>query len=294
MTRLAIISLLVFLLQVPGNAQDTLWYGPNGRPVNNMEEAVLMKVVRQKSDQRLVVRTSQRSGDSWTRIIKQKIRFRKPGSMVLYNYLPGKLFPEKTYREMKETSPGTFAFEESSMKHLLRKGNTSSLLPLHLEGELTEYYPGGKVKSISTFKDNQLVTNRNWLPDGSRYIDSVYYSADTEPEYKPGPDFFRNYMLQRIASSKVDLSQISDEVVIGWVVMETGTLEGPIALKGKSPGFNQMLIAIIDELPGAWEPARLNGKPVRYFMSIPLNFIYQTTNFQELELTSGTLHYNRY
>jgi len=294
LTRLAIISLLVFLLRVPGNAQDTLCYGPNGRPVNNREEAVLIKVVRQKSDHRFVIRTSQRGDDSWTRIMKQNISIRKPGSMVLYSYLPGKFFPEKIYREMKETSPGTFTFEESSVKQLLRKGTTSSMLPLHLEGEVTEYYPGGNIKSISTFKDNQLVANRNWLPDGSRYIDSVYYSVDTEPEYKPGPDFFRNYLLQRIASSKVDLSQISDEVVIGWVIMETGVLEGPIALKGKSPGFNQMLIAIVDELPGEWEPARLSGKPVRYFMSIPLNFIYQSTNFQELELSSGMLHYNKY
>lgn len=195
---------------------------------------------------------------------------------------------------MVEVGPGLYEFEESTLKSKVRSGTSSKYLPLHLEGTVTEYHPNGNVKSVSEFNDNQLVSNQNWLSDGTPYLDSIFYSADLEPEFKLGNDFFRSYLIQQIGKSKLDLSQIEDVVVIGWVVMETGNIEGTLALQGKSRQLNQYLVKTIAELPGEWQPAELNGIPVRYFMSIPLNFLHNEANFQEVELSSGMLHYNRY
>jgi hypothetical protein len=100
--------------------------------------------------------------------------------------------------------------------------------------------------------------------------------------------------MQQINRSEWDLSQIQDKVVIGWVVMETGNLEGAIALEGKSRQLNQFLANVISNMPGAWQPARLNGVPVRYFMQIPLNFEVRDVNFQELDYSTGRLHYSKY
>jgi glutamate/tyrosine decarboxylase-like PLP-dependent enzyme len=110
-----------------------------------------------------------------------------------------------------------------------------------------------------------------------------------------GDRFFHNYLLQSLENSTIDLSQIDDRVVIGWVVMETGELSGVIALEGKSMQLNQFLVQTIADLPGDWQPAELDGKPVRYFMSIPLNFMHKETNFQDIELTpEGYMNYTRY
>ena len=76
--------------------------------------------------------------------------------------------------------------------------------------------------------------------------------------------------------------------------MESDKIDGAIALKGKSRQLNQILVNTIIELPGYWTPAVLDGKKVRYFMSIPLNFIHQEVNFQDIEFSSGVMHYNRY
>ena len=36
-------------------------------------------------------------------------------------------------------------------------------------------------------------------------------------------------------------------------------------------------------LPGEWQPAELNGVPVRYFMTIPLNFMHREASFQDID-----------
>ena len=58
--------------------------------------------------------------------------------------------------------------------------------------------------------------------------------------------------------------------------------------------MNQFLVNTIAELPGYWTPAVLESIKVRYFITIPLNFMQKEARFQELELSSGTLHYNKY
>ena len=117
---------------------------------------------------------------------------------------------------------------------------------------------------------------------------------DIEPEYQMGDEFFKSFLINKIAASKLDLTEIEDQVVIGWVVLKSGEIDGAIALKGKSRQLNQLLVDIIMELPGYWTPAMLDGNKVRYFMTIPLNFMQREANFQEIEFSSGMMHYNRY
>ena len=205
------------------------------------------------------------------------------------------IFIERIFcREMEKSAPGEYHFSESTMGNLLRTGTSSRYLPLHLEGIVTRYYSNGEVRSKSLYRDNQLLSNENWLSDGSKYIDSIFYSADKEPEYQMGDNFFKSFIIQKLADSKLDLTQIEDEVVIGWVVLETGKIDGAIALQGKSGQLNELLVNTISELPGYWIPAELNGKKVRYFMSIPLNFIQRGVSFQDIELSSVMLNYSRY
>lgn len=160
---------------------------------------------------------------------------------------------------------------------------------------MVEYYPNRELKSKSEYRDNQLISNENWLSNGTRYIDSVFYSVDEEPEYQMGDAFFKNYLIKSLKKSKIDMSQIEDLLTLGWVIMESGELAGPITLTGKSRQLNEYLVKTISEMPGYWTPARLDGVDVRYFMSIPLNFMQREANFQELEFSpGGVMYYNKY
>jgi hypothetical protein len=294
--RLFILTVLILTLgalQVPG--QSTLfYYGVNARPLENLAEARTYDELVQRSKNLFVIRTYQLDRGDWKQVKKEKIRRTGDHSQTI-KYYANTWFAKKIYREYEAIGPEEYLFTESNTSGLIRTGTTSRYLPLHLEGLLTQYHPNGALKSKSIYRDNQLVSNENWLSDGSKYIDSIFYSVDEEPEYQMGDEFFKSYLIRSLEQSKMDLTQIQDEVVIGWVVMKDGTLDGIHTTKGKSRQLNEFLVHTISELPGTWTTARLNGQEVRYYMSIPLNFMQREANFQEIELTpGGVMHYNKY
>lgn len=295
--------LLILLCSLPAltvmQGQQFYYYGPNSKPVQIADNAQQSKELRQKSETQYTIKTrlrveSEKSKDGWQVTEQEKIKIENNGTQFIRRKGEG-IFPKKIYRKMTEREPGYYEFSEVDLSGgILRTGFSSSFLPLHLEGVITEYHSNREIKSISEFKDNQLVSNQNWLRTGEPYIDSVFYSTDREPEYKMGPEFFHSYILQSLANSKLDLSEVNDVVEVGWVVMENGEMEGVITLSGKSMQLNQLLVNTIAGMPGDWQPAMLNGKAVRYFVSVPLNFSHLSASFQELELSGGVMHYNKY
>ncbi len=293
MNILAYVLGTLFLFFNQDRDHEQYYYGVNGKPVETEEQAVILKDVDFKSDNRLVIVARVRNGEEWIVHSKEKIKALSDREWVI-RHQAEKLFSNRFYREYTEAAPGRYMFREYTAQSTIRKGETSRKFPLHMEGTLTEYYPNGVVRSVSEYRNNQLVSNQNWLEDGSPYIDSLFYSADTEPEFENGPDFFREYLIQRLVKSGWDLTQIQDRVIIGWVVMENGVMEGVRALQGKSDMLNQYLVESIATMPGNWKPATLNGAPVRYFMSIPLNFISQDVSFQDMGIAAGQLYYSRY
>lgn len=277
------------------SAQDVYYYGSNGKPLSSAEGAVVKKELKTKSDSRMELVTSKLGYKGWKKVLREKIRQDPDGLEMVIKLKGDQWIPSTIYRTFKPSAPGLYHFEDRNTKNLLmREGTSSSKVPLHLHGTEHIYGKGKQLLSISEYSDNQLLSNQNWLMDGSRYVDSIFYSVDQEPAYIPGDAFFNAYVLNGLNTSGFDLSNVDDVVVVGWVVMEDGTIDGVLASKGKSLQLNTLICEIIASLPGAWEPARLDGREVRYYMSIPLNFINNSASFQELEFSSGMMHYNKY
>ncbi|MFC2091023.1 hypothetical protein ACFLT1_09645 [Bacteroidota bacterium] len=294
MIRRFLITVLILLCYSYLSAQEVYYYGVNSRPVDSEQEAEFFKTLHSKSEKKFIVNSQLKTNNGWRNVQRQKIRINRDGVLKLVTK-EDKLFSKVFFREINSVKPGLYSFEERSKRgKKIRTGTSSTFLPIHLEGEITEFHPNGRVKSISNFKNNQLVSNRNWLPDGSKYIDSVFYSTDKKPVFMPGAANFNNSILKYMADSKINLDEYDDDVVIGWVVMETGVIDGVIALQGRSEELNQLLSDAIAQVPGEWQPAILNGEPVRYFMTIPLTITHNDTKFQDLEYKWGYLHYNQY
>lgn len=295
MRSILLIILLLLLIPAVSSAQEGLYYyGTNSKPVSQLADAVSYKEVKKRSDRKYVLEKYQLEEGKWKRVGKEKIKLGTDGNQTIH-YYNNTIFPRKFYRSMEKVAPGEYLFKESTLNGEIRNGTSTAFLPLHLEGKVVEYHPNRELKSKSVFRDNQLVSNENWLSNGTKYIDSLFYSVDEEPEYQMGDDFFKTYLITNLEKSGIDMSQIEDLVVLGWVVMENGELNAPITLAGKSRQLNEFLVNTISELPGYWTPALLDGAPVRYFMSIPLNFIQREASFQEIELSpGGVMHYNKY
>lgn len=293
MLRLLFLFFICIIPALHCTGQELYFYGPNMRPVQDEEKALFVKEILKKSENKYVIETRVLSDTIWKHLKRQKIRVDREGILRIRTK-DNRFFPRRIFRTLSSAGQGIYTFVETYKKEEIRSGSSSTYLPLTLEGIVTEYYNNGIQKSVSVYHNNQLQTNQNWLPDGKPYIDSIFYSTDKEPEYLPGVAYFQSSLIQKMAEAKVNLDEYDDDIVIGWVVMENGQIDGVIPLKGKSRELNQILVESIAAIPGEWEPAVLNGKPVRYFMSIPLTIFHHEAKFQEVEYSWGVLHYNRY
>ena len=288
-----ILIILVFSLNSMGQ-EGTYYYGANSKPVSQLSDAVSYKEVKKKSEKKYVIEKYQIKEGIWKKVGKEKVKIESDENQTIH-YNDNTIFSKKFYRSMEKVGPGSYLFNESTLNGEIRNGSSSAFLPLHLEGNVVEYHPNRKIKSRSLYHDNQLISNENWLSDGTKYIDSIFYSVDMEPEYKMGDNFFKTYLIKNLQKSKIDLTQIEDLVTLGWVVMANGELASPITLTGKSRQLNEFLVKTISEMPGDWTPALLDGIAVRYFMSIPLNFMQREARFQEIDFSpGGVMHYNKY
>lgn len=268
-------------------AQDTTYYyAADFGVTSNRETAKYTREMDHKFGRRVVVKTYVKDGEEWVRIRKERIRTVNDTLMQIRRKTD-KFWAEVITRTYYPGKHGMYYFTDRKRDNIMLEGYATSVLPLHLEDTVRSYYAKNRPKSIAVYRDNHLVSNENWLRNGNKYYDDLHYFVDKEPEHSLGQVHFRTYMLQGIQKSGIDLNQISDRVLIGWVVMEDGSLEGFHTIKGVYTQLNNLLIQLIREMPGEWHPAMLNGAPVRYYMNMPFNFIDRSENFENLELSTG-------
>ncbi|MDF1571133.1 MAG: hypothetical protein P1P82_05905 [Bacteroidales bacterium] len=279
----------VCIVLLPGVlfAQDTTYlYASDFGITEHMDDAKYMRKIDSRSVRRSVVKTYEPEGDEWVRIRKEKT-VRVNDTLMQIRRKADKLWPEVISRSFHLQEDGLYRFTDRKRGSLVLEGTATSLVPLHLEDTVRSYYTKNMPKSVAIYKNNKLIRNRNWLRNGNEYYDNLHYFVDQAPEHSLGQVHFRAYMLNGIAESGIDLSQISDRVVIGWVVLEDGSLEGFHTISGVFSQLNNILINLIREMPGEWQPAMLDGRPVRYYMNIPFNFIDRSERFETLELSTG-------
>lgn len=284
-----ITTLLVFLISLSAAAQEYHFFGPNDRPLPSQNGAVRVKVVQRKKSGTIKVENRVKKGDKWQVSTREKYSLQADLSYRV------KASDRPSYElALEEVAQGSYNFTETAPDGYRRSGTSSTLPPLHLEGEAEEYYAGGQLKSRSLYRDNQLISNENWQTDGSKYIDNIFYSVDTDPEFSMGDSYFNNYILARMHESGYDFSTVEDRMVFGWVIMEDGTLDGVVALKGRSKQLRRFFVDLFSEMPGDWAPGILDDKPVRTFMTIPINISSPTADFQELDFTNNQMNFTKY
>lgn len=267
--------------------QDTIFYfGNDYRDVSTIDEAKYMKSIRYRNSKVTRIKSFVREDNSWS-IDKSELIKRSDDKSFTIKSSESRLLSKKSERYFSNINSGLSIFKDYNKGRLVREGTTSRLLPLQLQDTLIIYYPNGSVKSIALYENNKLISNQNWLNNGLKYVDNIFYHVDETPEHSNGPLFFKHYILDGIRKAGIDLTQVSDMIVLGWVILENGEIEGIHRISGVFRELNSTLMHLVLDLPGEWIPASLNGSPVNYYMEIPFNFRNRNESFDTLEISSG-------
>lgn len=279
----------LFLFRVAQASERIVYYfGSNDRPVETLEEAKYMKSVSAKGKRMWIIKSYEKIDGAWQLEEIHKIK-NISEELQLIRIKKSLLFSTRIHRYYNKSDTELYEFRELIGKQEVRKGSAASLIPLHLEGEVHTNYLDGQLKSVAHYKNNQLQSNINWLPDGTEYYENIFYSVDKEPEYSLGFGNFRNHVLAGVIESGYGIAEVDEEIILGWVIMEDGTLKGVHKVSGKLEVLSGIIIKQIEALPGHWNPAVLNGQQVRFYMTVPFRFTKQNEYFDNIELRDGVL-----
>jgi len=268
-----LIFILIFGLPFIGFSQkDTLlYYGVNGK-LDNPAKNEIMKKVDYRGNKKIEVKTYKISENDWQLIYTEKIKVVKDS--VFEIRMKGDEFSGRVTRIFEPLNNGLFKFTDRLNSTVKRTGTTKQKVPLIFDGTVTENYNSGKIKSVSEYKDNVLISNKNWQSDGTPLVDNIFYSADIEPRFEPGMPFIHQQIRQAIKDAKFDLLTVEGKMVVGFVITKEGKIEGVQIVKGISQTLNGIIVNAFNKVEGAWVPAKLNNQNVNYFQMIPINFIY--------------------
>ena len=284
-----IVFILIMFLPFFGFSQkDTVYYyGVNGK-IDNPLKKDIMKKVDYRGKNKIKVSTYKATEIDWQLIYTEKIKV--ISDSIFEIRMKGDEFSGKVTRVFEPIDKG-YNFTDRMSNSVKRSGTTKLKVPLIFDGTVTENYNSGKIKSESVFKNNELISNKNWLPDGTQVVDNIFYSVDNEPRFEPGMGFIYQQIRQAIKVAKFDLLTVEGKMVVGLIITKDGQIGGVQIVKGISQTLNGILVEAFGKIEGAWVPAKLNGQDVNYFQMIPLNFIYNKYNFDYLEMDRGMMYW---
>ncbi len=285
-----LILIAIILLSIPAFSQnDTVYFfGVNGK-LKDLTKQDIMKKIDYRGNRKIIVKTFKATETGWLPIYTEKIKILNDFDYQIR--MKGDEFSGRITRKFEKQDDGTYKFTDWLDNNIKRQGQTKSKIPLLLEGEVTEFYPYGRIKSISQYKNNELYFNQNWLSSGDVLVDDIFYSVDEEPQFAPGMGVLRKHVIQVIKDYKFDLSTVQGKVLVGFVVTKDGTIDGVQIVRGVSQQLSAILANAFKTLEGKWIPAKLDNKYVNYFQLIPVNFIYNRYDFEYLELKGSYLYW---
>ncbi len=281
--------LLLLPLLIGAQENAVIYYGVNGA-IDTDKKPVLKKEIRYRGKKRVRVRTFKENEGAWRLLFTERIIMETPETFTIR--IKGESFSENVIRRFEEPVEGVIPFTDLSNEKIRRTGYTQTKIPLTFHGEITEFYSNGNKKSVSFYENNQMVSNRNWTEEGEKYIDDIFYSVDREPVFLRGMQLMHQHLLKIFVDSKLDLTQLAGRMVVGFVVMENGEIDGLRIEQGMGRELNNLAIKAFNSLAGHWQPALLNGEEVRYYQLFPINFISRQVDLDFLELRGSMLYWD--
>ncbi|WP_299182328.1 energy transducer TonB [uncultured Chryseobacterium sp.] len=105
-------------------------------------------------------------------------------------------------------------------------------------------------------------------------IIGVYQKVDVEPSYPGGINAFRTNFMNAFNAAKITaIGTVKCEA--SFIIDEEGNVSKIVAT-GNNPSMNNETVRSIREISKKkWEPAKINGKPVKYKFRLPLTMSFE-------------------
>ncbi len=107
---------------------------------------------------------------------------------------------------------------------------------------------------------------------GIIYPDSVYINPEVRPQFTGGDKAFMAYLSKSIRYPQQALQRrVSGRVFVNFVLNAQGKVQDAHVVSGPGHGLNDEALRLVWLMP-PWEPARVNGQPVRVVCTVPISF----------------------
>ncbi len=109
-------------------------------------------------------------------------------------------------------------------------------------------------------------------PQNSQPIDGIYSFVQVLPSFPGGVKEFMNYLSQNLKYPAADKEKhISGKVVARFVVERDGSLTNIKIVRSPADDMSKEAVRVLSSSP-KWVPGKQDGKPVRAYYTIPINF----------------------
>ena len=103
--------------------------------------------------------------------------------------------------------------------------------------------------------------------------DSIYFACDEMLEMHGGAPALTDYLQRNIHYSQEALDAKKEGmVVVHFVVEKDGSISHPEVIRSVDPSLDAEAVRVITSMP-KWKPGKQDGKPVRVYYNIPVQFI---------------------
>jgi TonB family protein len=167
-----------------------------------------------------------------------------------------------------------FYIRDNLNSRLYEEGLSKTIFPLIKNGPWRHYNSvDGKIFIEAEYKDNQLITNKYWNPDGT-YINDVFSYVDKYPEYEGGDYELLNFVAQNTRyPEKAKDNNITGRVILSFVVMKDGSIQGIRFVQRVNFLLDVEALRVVNSIPpNKWKPAEIGNKKVNMPVMIPINF----------------------
>jgi len=263
----------IFLFHLGYSQNDTIIYSKaNNKSALGKEDATHFTKIKKKGDNEYKLSYSKKRGDSWIRSKYTKlITVENDSTIKILNQFSRKEY----YKTFKSLGNHFFIKEYYENGKLRIEGVSKSKLYNYWEGQVKEYYPSGKLESITRYKNNQVRGNKNWLENGKPYIDNIYADADVMPEFPGGTVNLQKYLSENLVYPEKALEKrYYGKLKVSFVIDVDGSVTGVFIRESLHHTFDKEAIRVVSEMP-KWSAGKLDGKLVKVGFTVPINFIFR-------------------
>ena len=253
--------------------KDTIfYYAKLGKITDAKSNPQSYDQVKKMTDSVFYLEHYNKKADKWIHDVDDKKLVKKNDSIYLY-YGKVTAKTDTICRYVKKYKSG-YIIKDYQDKILIATGFSRMIVPLIKEGKWTNYYfSTAMIKSEEEYKDNQMTGNKRWNESYMEDIADVFPRADVDPEFQGGAKKLASYMAKNIKyPGKSDRQGEMGTVIIQFIVMEDGTINGVEILKGVTPSLDAESIKVVKSMP-PWNPGTIDGHKVRVLLNIPIQFI---------------------